>query len=114
MGFAAGLHQAVRYFLAAGWIWIAFRFSLLLRQEYHSKTKAFVATLGASLLLAFIGWSVMGTHVEDADPVMGGGEVVVDYEPTHARRTETGTLIFFITFVPASVALLKRESPRKS
>jgi hypothetical protein len=43
---------------------------LLLRQEYHSKTKAFVATLGASLLLAFIGWSVMGTHVEDADPVM--------------------------------------------
>jgi hypothetical protein len=114
MGYSDGFHQALGYFLAAGWIWIAFLGGREAYRHYHSRFKAFLLILTISLGLGFLGRSNLGSHVDDADPVMGGGDVVTDYEPTDAQRHKAATLIFLLSFLPASVSLLERnESTRR-
>jgi drug/metabolite transporter (DMT)-like permease len=114
MGYADGFYQALGYFLAVGWIWIAFRGGREAYQHYRSRFKAFLLILAVSLGLAFLSRTNLGTHVEDADPVMGGGDVVTDYEPTDAQRNKAATLTFLLSFLPAFVSLLGRnESMRR-
>lgn len=51
--------------------------------------------------ISFGAWSRYGTHIEDADPKYGGGDVVVDFEPTDKERNEHGLTVFFTMLVPA-------------
>lgn len=109
MGYADGFYEAVRCFLAVGWVWIAFRCGRGALQHYRSRFKAFLLILAVSLALAFLSRTSVGTHVEDADPFMGGGDVVTDYEPTDAERNKAATVIFLLSFLPASVSLMPRD-----
>lgn len=57
---------------------------------------------------AFIGWIwalELGTHVEDADPLYGGGNVVQDFIPTEAQQVQHGLTVFLGTLVPALLGL---------
>jgi hypothetical protein len=108
-GYEAGLLQAVRYFVAFVWMRIVFSFTRHSANEGARKWKVLGIVFAASLFLAFLSWSNLGTHVENADPVTGGGDTVTDYEPTDAERNQSATLIFLLTFVPAIVALAQKE-----
>ena len=62
-----------------------------------SKDRAWRLYLNAlvfSLVLGYIAASYYGTHREDVDPLHGGGETVVDFEPAERERWEHGLDIF--------------------
>jgi hypothetical protein len=48
--------------------------------------KHYLIGIGVCGFIALGSAYYLGTHREDADPVFGGGEVVVDYEPTNDQR----------------------------
>lgn len=63
------------------------------------QTLLFQGFLGCAVI-ALASAEGLGTHREDADPLRGGGEVVVDYEPSDTERQEAGSRLFVLTFVP--------------
>ena len=113
MGYTAGFYQALGYFLAAGWITIAFRGGREAYRYYRSRFKAFLLILAISFGPAFLSRTDLGTHIENADPLMGGGDVVTDYEPTDAQRNQAATLIFLLSFLPglAGLSLWQKNCP---
>ena len=60
------------------------------------KYKAYLYALGASAFFAWMSWKHYGTHVEDADPVWGGGTEVIDFEPSDAERNRQGLFMFTV------------------
>jgi hypothetical protein len=58
--------------------------------------KAYGWAIGFSAFMAFNSWAKYGTHTEDADPIYGGGEVVVDFRPTDAARKGHGAWVFIV------------------
>lgn len=77
------------------------------RVARHSASKASAAwrsygtATAVVAVLAAIAASSAGTHVEDADPLRGGGEVVEDYPVSPAERTERGVADFLTLLGPA-------------
>jgi hypothetical protein len=55
----------------------------------------------ACALLAVVAWAGYGTHAEDGDPLRGGGEIVVDFQPTIEERNKHDLVIFLTTFAIA-------------
>ncbi len=60
------------------------------------KYKAYLYALAASAFFAWMSWNSYGTHVEDADPLKGGGVEVVDFETTQEMRNRHGLFMFTI------------------
>jgi hypothetical protein len=109
MGFTDGFYQAVRCFLAVGWVWIAFRGGREAFRHYRSRFKAFLLISAVCLGLAFLSRTNLGTHVEDADPVIGAGNAVTDYEPTDAQRNDAAALTFLLSFLPGLAGSLSMQ-----
>lgn len=63
--------------------------------------------VGACVVLAGLSWANYGTHVEDADPIRGGGQVVSDFEPTKDEQNAHGLTLFF-TLTPVAVHGFRR------
>lgn len=63
-------------------------------------------------IFTMIGWAGMGTHVEDADPLFGGGYEVIDFVPTDVERDLHGVAVFATVLVPALAGayLARREA----
>ena len=53
-----------------------------------------------AFLACYLGTN-LGTHQEDADPVFGGGETVVDYVPTKEQQSRHGLFVFLCLIIPA-------------
>ena len=75
----------------------------VISEQYKSKLKSYLAVFGIAALLAFFSYSDFGTHVEDEDPVFGGGQVVVDFSPTDAERLKHGVSTFVLLAVLLSM-----------
>jgi hypothetical protein len=67
------------------------------------KAKAYLWALGVSAFLAGMSWVNYGTDTEDADPIYGGGETVVVFEPTQDQRNRHGIFIFTVIAVSSVV-----------
>jgi hypothetical protein len=52
-------------------------------------------------VIALMVWAGYGTHTEDADPLFGGGETVVDFVPPAVERDLIGSRIFVDLLLPA-------------
>jgi hypothetical protein len=80
---------------------------------HRSKLQVCLCAIALSGALAFFSWTNYGTHVEDADPVFGGGTEVVDFEPTGAERNRHAVEIFAIasalTLTGSFVGLRERD-----
>ena len=48
--------------------------------------------------LALISACTLGTHMENSDPIFGGGDQVEDYTPKPGQRTSHGIKVFVIVF----------------
>jgi len=77
--------------------------------KYKPKWVNYFTVLGAIAFISLISWSTYGTHKEDADPIRGGGETVVDFEPTDKERNEHGLTIFFVLSIPALYGVRKKQ-----
>jgi hypothetical protein len=70
-------------------------------ETWLSELKHYLICIGACGAIAAVAGDRLGTHTEDDDPYFGGGEVVVDYEPTDDQRVRHGLIVFFCALIPA-------------
>lgn len=82
-------------------------------EEGGSPLKTFSVVIAIAAFFAFISWKGYGTHVEDSDPVHGGGQVVHDFSPTRQERDQHGILTFTIITVIGSVGVFQGLKERK-
>jgi len=61
-------------------------------------TKAIIWCLAISAAMGYLAYKTARTHVEDSDPIYGGGEVVEDSEPTTHDQEVAGWSTFFFCF----------------
>jgi hypothetical protein len=69
----------------------------------------YLTVLGLCALLSLGAWASYGIHSEDADPLYGGGETVIDFEPTDNERNEYGLTMFFSLSIPALYGVYKKQ-----
>lgn len=69
----------------------------------------YLTVLGVVAFLSLTLWSSYGTHTEDADPLYGGGETVIDFEPADKKRNEYGLTLFFSLSIPALYGVYKKQ-----
>lgn len=80
---------------------------------FKPQWKAYLAVITAVSILSLISWASYGTHTEDADPLFGGGEVVIDFEATRKERNEHLLKVFLTLVIPALIGVYRghREMP---
>src|SRR5262245_35476518 len=79
------------------------RFAATYETERSSKPGPLEAYLRCVLACGALGLVLgfgLGTHVEDADPLRGGGEIVVDFEPSALERATFGLKVFLGSLLP--------------
>jgi hypothetical protein len=70
------------------------------------RSLAYFYSIVITALLAYGLRATYGTHVEDDDPLRGGGgEVVVDFEPTEQERNEHGLKYLLVLGIPSILAI---------
>lgn len=100
-----------RVFIVYAVYWVA---KHLASEVKCSKARAYLYAIGVSLFLAGVSWANYGTHTEDADPLFGGGETVVDFEPTKDQRNRHGLFIFTVLGVTSIVGTYQGLKARDS
>lgn len=65
-------------------------------------------------LFSFYLGETLGTHIEDADPMYGGGDRVTDYEPSERTRSEYRWTMFIVLTAPAIIGVLRRKKSGES
>lgn len=66
-----------------------------------SAVRAYSRVAIVCAIAAFFAWATYGTHVEDADPLFGGGDVVADFTPSASERDRHGIVTFLVLLVLA-------------
>ena len=89
-----GVLQAGYSLLKLGGAYLLYLWGRNLGQHFKPKLKCVAVILVIAALCGFLSYSDLGSHVEDADPLFGGGETVQDYQPTNAERIESGVKNF--------------------
>jgi hypothetical protein len=103
--------SVAKYLFSFVGVWVTYKFSKsFIETSYEhghvgetwlSELKQYLLCIGSCALIAFGVALTLGTHKEDADPVLGGGTTVVDFEPTNDERIRKGLVFFFCLSVPA-------------
>lgn len=88
---------------------IFYGFGKHMANTYSPKWKNYLLVTAAIGFLSLAMWSGYGTHVEDADPLRGGGDIVVDFEPTNDEKNEYGLGMFFKLVIPALIGVYKAK-----
>jgi len=57
-------------------------------------------------------WSGYGTHIEDSDPIYGGGEEVQDFQPTKTQRNDYGMEALLTFEIAALFGVAKRNQQK--
>ena len=96
--------QAIRIVIL---YWIYKAFKDVVPSDAKAPFKAYGNVVMVAAILAFLSWNTYGTHREDADPLHGGGEVVVDFEPTSQERDRHGFFIFTVITVVGSLGVYR-------
>lgn len=95
-------------FLGAGLVVIgAYYFGRYLSENNRPKWRNYLYVLVVVGFLSLAMCGSYGTHREDADPIYGGGEKVVDFNPTDKQRNEYGLKIFLSLVIPALYGVYK-------
>ena len=76
---------------------------------YEEGWKNYLLPLYAAGVLALISWARYGEHTEDADPIRGGGDIVVDFAPTATARADHAINIFVVLLVPSLIGVCKKR-----
>lgn len=82
-----------------------------------SPSRAYGRALAGAAVLALIHGGSYGSHIEDSDPLYGGGTRVTDFEPTGTERTQQALVAFMIVSglgcAGVAAGLSKRNSGRR-
>jgi hypothetical protein len=99
--------SVAKYLLCFVGVWVTHLFSKSfievssVSDSWQSELKHYLIGIAACGFIALSSAYYLGTHKEDDDPVFGGGDVVVDYQPTDDQRLRHGFVFFFCLCIPA-------------
>ena len=68
-----------------------------------SAWRQYLAVFYFAAVMAMMSWAKLGTHIEDADPLFGGGREVVDFNPTDLERSVAGVRMFVLVMIPGAI-----------
>lgn len=88
--------QGVFGLLKVGIALAVYQLGRIAPEHFKPKLGCYATMLGVAAFLGFMAAGILGSHVEDADQMFGGGELVHDYEPTEVQRLESGVKIFIM------------------
>lgn len=92
-------------------VFVAYYFGKTFPGEFDKpKWLNYFRVIGITALISSVMWSSYGTHVEDADPLYGGGERIVDFEPDSQERNEYGLIIFLALSIPAIIGVINSKT----
>jgi multidrug transporter EmrE-like cation transporter len=98
--FEAGLWKPAVHLLGAGFLIVVYSVSRKLARTYEEVWKSYLLVFYLAGALSLLSWANYGTHVEDADPLFGGGETVVDFVPAEQQRSEHALNLLVLLLVP--------------
>ncbi len=80
--------------------------------DHHPETwRNYLMVMYVVGAFSFFAWARYGTHVEDADPLFGGGEIVGDFVPTEVQRSNHALSIFLTYAIAARYGVYKKRNP---
>ncbi len=56
-------------------------------------------------VISFLATNSLGKHIEDADPIYGGGEIIVDRKVTSDERVNHAIFIFVVLIIPITAGI---------
>jgi hypothetical protein len=74
----------------------------------ESKAKSYRLYLSAIIIAGILSWYSgysYGTHIEDADPIYGGGNQITDIQISDKHKLNHGILIFVVVVTPALIGV---------
>lgn len=80
--------------------------------EKANRWKACGFCIGLALFLGLMSYETIGTHVEDSDPLFGGGETIQDYAPTGQERSDGAVKVFTLVIICLGAGVYKSNGPR--
>jgi heme/copper-type cytochrome/quinol oxidase subunit 4 len=98
------IYLLIRFFI----IFLAFAVARhFAKESKRAHWKVYLLTFVIIIGLALLSSYTLGTHIEDSDPLYGGGETVTDYESTYEQRIKHGIFIFTVLIIPALIGSYK-------
>jgi len=79
----------------------------LTKQSTSPRWLAYLWTLAVVMGFTLVSWYTYGTHVENDDPIHGGGETIIDFVSTDEERNKHGVFIFTALLVPSLIGTYK-------
>jgi hypothetical protein len=78
--------------------------------------RLYIITIAVSIFLSWISSSWLGTHIENDDPMYGGGDRVTDFNVSDSQRLKYGLELFIIIVTPAAIGVWRglKERNKKS
>ena len=107
--FASAFSSSGSTLLKAGLLYFAFFVGKNFGNLYDKWWANYVTVFVGVAILTFLSWATYGTHMEDADPMFGGGHEVVDFEPTNEQRSSHAAIIFLTLLIPAWLGVYKGQ-----
>ena len=79
---------------------------------YPQKWRNYLTVAGSIAVFCLVLWSSYGTHIENSDPIYGGGDEVQDFKPTESQRNEYGIEELLIFEMLPSLRLPKQNQTK--
>jgi len=95
------LMKATRELGSALLIVLAYALGRRFSSRYEEWWKNYLLVFVGISAVTVIYWAGIGTHMENGDPMYGGGDTVVDFIPTNSQRSNLA-VEFFVTYLVAS------------
>lgn len=96
--------------LQAGLMALAYLAGFRFATIYEEGWRNYLLVLYAVGILSLISWSNLGIHVENADPLFGGGETVTDFIPKPEEGSNHAIKVFLILLIPAIYGVYKKRN----
>lgn len=90
-------------------VYLPYSFGFFMRDTSKPIWRSYLNTMGIVAFVAFVMWGAYGTHVENADPIYGGGDIVQDFQPTDQQRNEYGLSTLLTFEIAALLGVARRD-----
>jgi hypothetical protein len=105
----AGGWDAFRALATAGLVVLAYYVGGAIQNASKTRIRAYLTYFGGLTIFALVAGTGLGTNIEDADPLFGGGTVVEDYPTTTHERTRHAVFVFFTFGIAGALGIAKAK-----
>ncbi|MGH8522371.1 MAG: hypothetical protein ACREU9_13330 [Gammaproteobacteria bacterium] len=108
--FPAAVWKPLTALLKAGVVVLAYLAGRHFATTYDEGWKNYLLVFYVVAVITIVSWAGLGTHTEDADPLFGGGETIIDFVPKPGERDDHAISIFLTLLIPAIYGMYKKRN----